>query len=246
MVTDNPSAMAGAPLLSVEDVSKSFTIHLRGGARLPVVANVTFDVSSGECLVLGGPSGIGKSSILRMIFGNYGVDRGRILVRDRSTGKVADLASGDPRLVLGLRRDHIGYVSQFLRVVPRISALEVVAEPMLARGVEREAALSRAAAMLERLNLPSTLYNLPPATFSGGEKQRVNIARGFITDHPILLLDEPTASLDEINRDVVVDMIREKLAAGTAILGIFHDIPVREAVATKIIDVAAFSTREAA
>jgi alpha-D-ribose 1-methylphosphonate 5-triphosphate synthase subunit PhnL len=246
MAPGNQPAMPDAPLLSVEDVSKSFTIHLRGGVRLPVVANVTFDVSSGECLVLGGPSGVGKSSILRMIFGNYAVDTGRILVRNRSTGEVADLASGDPRLVLSLRRDHIGYVSQFLRAVPRISALDVVTEPLLARGVERKAASNRAAAMLERLNLPSALFNLPPATFSGGEKQRVNIARGFITDHPILLLDESTASLDGTNRDVVVDMIREKLAAGTAILGIFHDVPVREAVATKIIDVAAFSTRKAA
>jgi alpha-D-ribose 1-methylphosphonate 5-triphosphate synthase subunit PhnL len=246
MVTDNPSVVAGAPLLSVVDVSKSFTIHLRGGVRLPVVANVTFDVCSGECLVLGGPSGIGKSSILRMIFGNYAVDTGRILVRDRNTGDVADLASGDPRLVLSLRRDHLGYVSQFLRALPRVSVLDVVAEPLLARGVERKLASNRAAAMLERLNLPSSLFNLPPATFSGGEKQRVNIARGFMIDHPILLLDEPTASLDEANRDVVIGMIREKLAAGTAILGIFHDIPVREAVATKIIDVAAFSTREVA
>jgi alpha-D-ribose 1-methylphosphonate 5-triphosphate synthase subunit PhnL len=181
-----------------------------------------------------------------MIFGNYAVDTGRILVRDRNTGDVADLATGDPRLVLSLRRDHLGYVSQFLRALPRVSALDVVAEPLLARGVERKVASNRAAAMLERLNLPSTLFNLPPATFSGGEKQRVNIARGLMIDHPILLLDEPTASLDEANRDVVIGMIREKLAAGTAILGIFHDIPVREAVATKIIDVAAFSTREAA
>jgi alpha-D-ribose 1-methylphosphonate 5-triphosphate synthase subunit PhnL len=246
MALDNQPAMTGIPLLSVEDVSKAFTIHLRGGIRLPVVANVTFDLSAGECLVLGGPSGIGKSSILRMIFGNYAVDTGRILVRDRRSGDVADLAFGDPRLVLRLRRDHIGYVSQFLRAIPRVSALDVVAEPLLARGVERKVASSRAGAMLERLNLPSALFNLPPATFSGGEKQRVNIARGFITDHPILLLDEPTASLDETNRDVVVGMIREKLSAGTAILGIFHDIPVRKAVATKIIDVAAFSTREAA
>jgi alpha-D-ribose 1-methylphosphonate 5-triphosphate synthase subunit PhnL len=234
------------PLLSVSGVAKSFTMHLRGGIRLPVVANVSFAVQPGECVVLGGPSGVGKSSILRMVYGNYAVDAGQILLRNRETGALADLASGEPRLVLDLRRNTIAYVSQFLRAVPRVSALDVVAEPLVSRGENREVAQKRAGALLERLNLPPALFSLPPATFSGGEKQRVNIARGFITDHPVLLLDEPTASLDAANRDVVVDMIREKLAAGTGILGIFHDIPVREAVATRIIDVSAFSAREAA
>jgi len=235
-----------APLLQVEGVAKSFTMHLRGGINLPVVANVAFTLYPGECVVLGGPSGVGKSSILRMVYGNYAVDAGRILVHDRKQAAMRDLASGDPRTVLDLRRDSIGYVSQFLRAVPRVSALDVVAEPLVARGVAREAAAERAVRMLKRLNLPEALFGLPPATFSGGEKQRVNIARGFITDHPVLLLDEPTASLDATNRDVVVAMIREKLDAGTAILGIFHDAPVRDAVATRIVDVGAFSAREAA
>lgn len=245
-VAETMTGHANEPLLAVEDVAKSFTMHLRGGLRLPVVRNVNFTLRRGECVVLGGPSGVGKSSILRMVYGNYAVDTGRILVRDRRTGSIADLATDDPRLVLDLRRDSIGYVSQFLRAVPRVAALDVVAEPLVARGVAREDATARATALLERLNLPPALFTLPPATFSGGEKQRVNIARGFITDHPILLLDEPTASLDATNRDVVVAMIREKLAAGTAILGIFHDVPVREAVATRILDVSSFSAREAA
>ena len=119
-----------------------------------------------------------------------------------------------PRTVLAVRRDTIGYVSQFLRTVPRVSALDVVAEPLVARGEDREAARGRARELLARLNLPERLWSLPPATFSGGEQQRVNIARGFITDHPILLLDEPTASLDATNRAVVVDMIAEKKQAG--------------------------------
>ncbi|MDG3576607.1 phosphonate C-P lyase system protein PhnL [Rhizobium sp. YJ-22] len=234
------------PLLCVDGVRKSFTMHLRGGIQLPVVENVSFRLVPGECVVLGGPSGVGKSSILRMVYGNYAVDGGSILVRDRASGEMADLAAGDPRVILDLRRDSIGYVSQFLRAVPRVSAIDVVAEPLIARGVDRTAATAKAGEMLERLHLPPALFSLPPATFSGGEKQRVNIARGFITDHPVLLLDEPTASLDAANRDIVVTMIREKLAGGTAILGIFHDIPVREAVATRIIDVSAFSARKAA
>lgn len=233
-------------MLDVEGVAKSFRMHLRGGVELSVVRDVCFAVAAGECVVLGGPSGIGKSSILRMVYGNYGVDRGTILLRDLETGTMRDLGAGDPRVVLDLRRTTIAYVSQFLRAVPRVPALAVVAEPLLARGVEPAEARRRAAEMLSRLNLPAALHDLPPATFSGGEKQRVNIARGFLTDHPVLLLDEPTASLDAANRDVVVAMIREKLDCGTAILGIFHDEAVRERVATRVVDVAAFSARKAA
>ncbi|TKT74653.1 phosphonate C-P lyase system protein PhnL [Aquamicrobium sp. LC103] len=233
------------PLLSVRGVQKSFTMHLRGETRLDVVDDVSFDLAPGECVVLGGPSGVGKSSILRMIYGNYAVDDGEILVRE-GDGGFADLAGGDPRLVIRLRRDVIGYVSQFLRAVPRVGALDVVAEPLLSRGIDRDEARERARALLRRLNLPEALHELPPATFSGGEKQRVNIARGFITDHPILLLDEPTASLDAENRDIVCEMIEAKTSAGTAILGIFHDEVVRERIATRTIDVTAFSARRAA
>ncbi len=231
--------------LVVSDVAKSFTMHLRDGIRLPVVANVSFSIKAGECAVLGGPSGAGKSSILKMVYGNYAVDQGQIIVPYGE--RLVDLASADPRTVLGVRRDMIGYVSQFLRTVPRVSALDVVAEPLVARGVDRTQARDRAAVLLAGLNLPERLWSLPPATFSGGEQQRVNIARGFITDHPILLLDEPTASLDAKNREVVVSMIRAKKEAGTAMLGIFHDEDVRTAVADRIIDVTAFAvTGEAA
>ncbi|HEX5934373.1 MAG TPA: phosphonate C-P lyase system protein PhnL [Pseudorhizobium sp.] len=230
--------------LVVSEVFKSFTMHLRDGIKLPVVNDVNFSVASGECVVLGGPSGIGKSSILKMLYGNYAVDAGQILVAHRD--RVIDLASADPRTVLGVRRDTMGYVSQFLRTVPRVSALDVVAEPLVARGSDVAEARDSASSLLSRLNLPQELWSLPPATFSGGEQQRVNIARGFITDHSILLLDEPTASLDTRNRRVVVDMIAEKKRKGVALLGIFHDEEVREAVADRILDVMQFSPRKAA
>jgi alpha-D-ribose 1-methylphosphonate 5-triphosphate synthase subunit PhnL len=230
--------------LVVSEVHKSFTMHLRDGIRLPVVADVSFSVASGECVVLGGPSGIGKSSLLKMIYGNYGVDAGQILVNHRD--RIVDLATADPRTVLDVRRQTLGYVSQFLRTVPRIAAIDVVAEPLLARGESQSVAKQRAADLLAQLNLPEELWQLPPATFSGGEQQRVNIARGFITDHTILLLDEPTASLDARNRGVVVEMIEEKKKAGVALLGIFHDTEVRDSVADRILDVSKFSPRKTA
>ncbi|KAA0699107.1 phosphonate C-P lyase system protein PhnL [Neorhizobium sp. P12A] len=230
--------------LVVSEVHKSFTMHLRDGIRLPVVADVSFSVAAGECVVLGGPSGIGKSSLLKMIYGNYAVDAGQILINHKD--RIVDLATADPRTVLDVRRQTLGYVSQFLRTVPRVAAIDVVAEPLLARGESQSVAKQRAADLLAQLNLPEELWQLPPATFSGGEQQRVNIARGFITDHTILLLDEPTASLDARNRGVVVEMIEEKKKAGVALLGIFHDTEVRDSVADRILDVSKFSPRKTA
>ncbi|MGS1096885.1 phosphonate C-P lyase system protein PhnL (plasmid) [Aquamicrobium terrae] len=228
-----------SPALIATGLGKTFTMHLRGGIELPVVANARFSLHSGTCAVLGGPSGAGKSSILKMLYGNYGASAGKIVVHHR--GREVDLASADPRTVLELRRETMGYVSQFLRVVPRIGALDIVAEPLVERGTDHVEAKRRAGELLSRLNLPERLWVLPPATFSGGEQQRVNIARGFITDHPILLLDEPTASLDAANRNVVVEMIAGKKRAGVALLGIFHDTEVRNAVADVIIDVTGFA-----
>jgi alpha-D-ribose 1-methylphosphonate 5-triphosphate synthase subunit PhnL len=230
--------------LELRGVVKSFTMHLRDGLLLPVVSGVSFSVAAGECVVLGGPSGAGKSSILKMIYGNYATDAGEI--RFARDGGIVDLVSATPRETLALRRETVGYVSQFLRTVPRVSALDVVAEPLVSRGTDRETARGRAGELLGRLNLPERLWSLPPATFSGGEQQRVNIARGFITSHPVLLLDEPTASLDATNRGVVIGMIEEKKQAGVAMLGIFHDDDVRQRVADRIVDVTEFAVRAAA
>lgn len=230
--------------LIVSQVSKSFVMHMRGGLEILVVANVDFRVDTGECAVLGGPSGIGKSSILKMIYGNYLAGGGQILVQ-HGDNKI-DVVTAEPRKIVELRRETIGYVSQFLRVLPRVAAIDVVAEPLLAMGTNPTKAQKEASVLLERLNLPERLWSLPPATFSGGEQQRVNIARGFITDHPILLLDEPTASLDAVNRQVAIELIEEKKKAGTALLGIFHDLDVREAVADRIIDVSGFAAHKAA
>ena len=236
-----PTPVSPVPILSVRGVDKSFTMHLQGGQHLPVLHGLTFDVRRGECVVLAGPSGSGKSSVLKMVFGSYGVQAGSIWL-DQPGGPV-DLAVASPREVLAARRDTIGYVSQFLRAVPRVPALQVVAEPLVARGERRADAEERAAGLLARLALPERLWSLPPATFSGGEQQRVNIARGFITSHPMLLLDEPTASLDARNREIVVELVRDELARGVGMLAIFHDAQVRDAVADRCVDVEEFTAR---
>ncbi|WP_422649891.1 phosphonate C-P lyase system protein PhnL [Cupriavidus sp. H18C1] len=224
-------------LIEVRGLGKMFTLHNQGGIRLPVLQSVDFEAARGECLVLSGRSGTGKSTLLRCLYGNYLATEGSIRLRDTSAEGApwVELTHAPEQRVLRLRRDVIGYVSQFLRAIPRVGALDVVAEPLQQRGVDRNVARGRAAALLERLNLPRRLWELPPATFSGGEQQRVNIARGLIGGHPILLLDEPTASLDADNRAVVIELIREALAEGRCLIGIFHDEAVRDAVATRLL-----------
>lgn len=230
--------------LYLNNVGKSFIMHLQGGTVIPVVEKVEFSVNSGECVVLGGPSGAGKSSILKMIYGNYRCDEGQILVTVGD--EIVNIAGAEPRKVLRLREDTIGYVSQFLRTIPRVSAEDVVAEPLIAQGTSEEEGIDKARSLLSRLNVPERLWTLPPATFSGGEQQRVNIARGFIAHYPILLLDEPTASLDAANRAVVVRLVEEKKTQGVAMVGILHDQDVREQIADRIIDVTGFSAEAAA
>jgi alpha-D-ribose 1-methylphosphonate 5-triphosphate synthase subunit PhnL len=226
-------------MIEISDAEKAFTMHLQGGVKLPVVRGVNFAVSAGECVVLSGPSGAGKSSILKMIFGNYRCDGGRIGIRHN--GALLDIAKAEPRDVLRVRRDTIGYVSQFLRAVPRVPTIDVVAEPLIATGTPREQAREQAGNLLRCLNIPERLWTLPPSTFSGGEQQRVNIARGFISDHPILLLDEPTASLDARNREVVVGLIDEKKRAGVAMVAIVHDDEIRHQIADRVVDVTSFA-----
>jgi alpha-D-ribose 1-methylphosphonate 5-triphosphate synthase subunit PhnL len=226
-------------MIEITDAEKTFVMHLQGGVQLPVVRGVSFHVEPGECVVLSGPSGAGKSSILKMIFGNYRCDGGRIGIRHEDV--LIDLANAEPRQILSVRRSTIGYVSQFLRAVPRVATSDVVAEPLIVNGMARAEARERAGRLLRRLNIPERLWALPPSTFSGGEQQRVNIARGFISDLPILLLDEPTASLDAANRAVVVDLIEEKKRAGVAMVAIVHDDEIRHLIADRVIDVTSFA-----
>ena len=225
--------MTGA-MISVRGLAKTFTLHNQGGATLQVLEGVDLDVGAGECLVLDGPSGSGKSTLLKCLYANYRAGAGTIHITDGE--RQTELCSASARELLRLRRDTLGYVSQFLRVIPRIGALDVVAEPLAGDAGDDPDALREAHReaqdLLERLRIPARLWNLPPATFSGGEQQRINIARTLIKPHPVLLLDEPTASLDAKNSATVVALINEARARGAAIVGIFHDAGVRDAVAT--------------
>ncbi len=224
----------------LSNVTKTFTLHNQGGAVIEVLSNASLSVARGECVALTGASGAGKSTLMRMLYGNYRTQSGVMSVAG------LDLAQAAPREVIRLRREVLGYVSQFLRVVPRVPTLDVVAEPLLALGTDAGEARDRAAALLEKLNIPKPLWSLSPTTFSGGEQQRVNIARGFVHPYPALLLDEPTASLDARNRDAVLGLIEEAKARGTAIIGIFHDEAARDRVCDRQIDVTSFARGRAA
>ncbi|NMM81381.1 phosphonate C-P lyase system protein PhnL [Acidovorax sp. SRB_14] len=232
-----------APILQMTGVAKRFTLHHQNSVELPVLGNVDLRVDPGECVVLDGPSGMGKSTLLKLIYANYRANAGSITVQP-ANGPAVNVTQASPRALVQLRRDTVGYVSQFLRVIPRVSALDVVAEPLAEDAgddaVALEAAREAARQWLTRLRIPERLWHLPPATFSGGEQQRINIARNMIKPKPLLLLDEPTASLDAANTDTVIALVREAVARGAALVGIFHDAHVGTAVATRRVNVADF------
>jgi alpha-D-ribose 1-methylphosphonate 5-triphosphate synthase subunit PhnL len=223
-----------SPAIEVRDLAKSFLLHNQGGAELRVLRKRSFEVRAGECVALQGRSGSGKSTLLKCLYANYRASAGSIRIGG------TEVTTASARELLRLRRETVGYVSQFLRVIPRVPALAVVAEPLLDDGPYDEASAARARQEAEqfllRLRIPMRLWSVAPATFSGGEQQRINIARGLIRRRPVLLLDEPTASLDAENRSTVVAMINEARTHGAAIVGIFHDREVRDAVATRVLD----------
>lgn len=222
-------------MIDIRDVSKTFTMHNQGSAVIQVMAGANLQVAPGECVALTGESGAGKSTLMRMIYGNYLAASGQIRIGD------LDVAQADPRDIIRLRRDTLGYVSQFLRVVPRVATLDVVAEPLLSLGVAQSEAHDKARSLLTKLRIPERLWSLSPTTFSGGEQQRVNIARGFAYDYPALLLDEPTASLDATNRETVLSLIETAKDRGAAIVGIFHDEAARDRVCDREINVSDFT-----
>lgn len=228
---DGKTNQADKVALYAENLYKQFVLHHQGGMRLSVLQGVSLLIEAGECVALRGPSGSGKSTLMRSLYANYRIDDGSIWVRHQ--GSWVDLPTLEPHELMAVRQQTIGYVSQFLRVIPRVPALEVAAEPLIALGMDNESAEEKIKTLFCQLNLPERLWSLSPTTFSGGEKQRVNIARAFAMDYPILLLDEPTAALDAANREVVMQLIEQRKAQGCAMVGIFHDEDVRDRVSDR-------------
>ncbi len=223
-------------ILKVEELAKHFRLHTQGGIRIPVFDALNLELCPGESAAVCGPSGAGKSSLLRLVYGNYRIGAGAIRVRHRDG--VVNLAEASSDVILDLRRWTVGYVSQFLRVIPRVPALDIVMEPLCRRGTGPAEARRRAESLLDQLRIPERLWSLSPTTFSGGEQQRINIARGFAAFYPLMLLDEPTASLDPVNRRTVLDLISAARQQGAAILSIFHDAGDRRATTGRTIDLA--------
>lgn len=220
--------------LYAENLHKCFVLHHQGGAQLPVLKGVSLGVAAGECVALRGPSGSGKSTFMRSLYANYRINQGAIWVKHQ--GDWVNLPQLAPHELISVRQTTLGYVSQFLRVIPRVPALDVAAEPLINLGVDETIAKDKICTLFSRLNLPERLWQLSPTTFSGGEKQRVNVARAFSVDYPILLLDEPTSALDADNREVVKQLIQERKAQGCAMVGIFHDDEIREQVCDRALD----------
>ncbi|EKU97501.1 methylphosphonate degradation complex, subunit phnL [Leptolyngbya sp. PCC 7375] len=238
METLKLSSPATAPtnttaLLQADRLHKSFVLHHQGSVKLPVLEGVSLTVNPGECVALQGASGSGKSTFMRSLYANYRVDSGSIWVKHQ--GEWVDLPQLEAHKLIEVRQYTLGYVSQFLRVIPRVPAVDVATEPLMELGLDADEAKDKVRDLLSRLNLPERLWELSPTTFSGGEKQRVNIARAFSMDYPILLLDEPTSALDAANRDVVMQLIEERKAQGCAMVGIFHDDEVRERVCDRTL-----------
>ena len=217
-------------MIQIKNLNKSFELYNQNNTNINVFKNINFKVNKGEVVALTGNSGTGKSTLLKLIYGSYIISKGDVLISD------INIRKSTPRDILKLRKNRLGYVSQFLRVVPRVPTIEVVIEPLLDIGCEKNIALKKGQEILERLKIPKNLWNLSPLTFSGGEQQRVNIARGFIHNYPYLLLDEPTASLDQNNKNVVLDLIEKAKLNGSAIIGIFHDETARNKVATREVN----------
>ena len=220
-------------LLKAENLRKGFILHAQGGLHLSVLENVSLTVNKGECVALQGASGSGKSTLMRSLYANYRTESGHIWVKHR--GEWVDLPQRAPHELIAIRQHTIGYVSQFLRVIPRVPALEIAAEPLIELGVSAVEAEEKVRSLFIHLNLPERLWSLSPTTFSGGEKQRVNIARAFVVDRPILLLDEPTAALDANNREAVIQLIEQKKSQGCGLVGIFHDADVRSSVCNQTL-----------
>ncbi|TMT81533.1 ATP-binding cassette domain-containing protein [Haloterrigena sp. H1] len=220
-------------VLTVDGLSKTFDMHVLGEKQVVGLDDVSFEVDDGEFLAIVGESGSGKSSLLKCIYRTYQPTSGHVVFHD-ADGDV-DLAACPERDIIELRDDAIGYTSQFLDEIPRVPAVDVVARPLREQGVPIDQARETAESLLSRLNLPEELWDAYPATFSGGERQRINLAQAIAPKPRLLLLDEPTSALDPETRAAAIGLLREFLDDGTTVVGVFHNRDVIEAVADRVV-----------
>jgi alpha-D-ribose 1-methylphosphonate 5-triphosphate synthase subunit PhnL len=220
-------------VLSVDGLSKPFDMHVLGDTLVVGLDDVSFDVREGEFLAVVGESGSGKSSLLKCLYRTYDPSSGAVVYHGPD-GDV-DLASCSDRAVMDLRGDAIGYTSQFLDEIPRVPAIDVVARPLVEQDVNRADARATARDLLSALSVPEELWQAYPATFSGGERQRVNLAQALAPKPDLLLLDEPTSALDPETRQAAIDLLSSYLGAETTVVGVFHDTQVVDAVADRVL-----------
>jgi len=221
--------------LKVTNLNKKFTIYTQGGIVVDGFKNINFEIKKGEFLALLGPSGAGKSSILKTLYRTYKTSSGSIeYFYDEG---VIDIASASDSEILQLRKEQIGYVSQFLQILPRITAVEAVSAPLIQNGCYEKEARGKAKELLSDFSIKEELFELSPLTFSGGEQQRVNIAKGIIAPKSLLLLDEPTASLDKTNTLKVIEKLKKIKDEGVTMVGIFHDLDAMEMISDRVYEV---------
>jgi len=221
--------------IEIKNISKMFTVHTRGGLQVHGYEDISFEVNQGEFVSLYGPSGMGKSSVLKAIYRTYTTTSGDILFHKNEQENL-NIATANESEILELRKNHLGYVSQFLQVLPRISAVDIVSQPLIEKGESQEVSIQKAKEMLDFFNIKEELFDISPLTFSGGEQQRVNIAKGIIAPKSVLLLDEPTASLDKTNTQKVIEKLLEIKKEGISMIGIFHDLECMKQISDKIYD----------
>ncbi|WAM33475.1 phosphonate C-P lyase system protein PhnL [Caldicellulosiruptor morganii] len=220
-------------ILEVKNLSKHFVLHMLQKKKIKGFENISFSLKEKEAIGIIGKSGSGKSSLLKCIYRTYIPTSGSVIFNSKIFGPI-DLASASEDKILVLRNKEISYVSQFFKVIPRVSAIEIVSSELLKRGKKKEEAYYIASQYLERLDIPKDLWDAYPATFSGGQQQRLNIIKAIIVKPRLLLIDEPTASLDRYSKNKVIDLLLELKDEGTSIVGVFHDTDSMKRLVDKV------------